>query len=108
MSVPSRVDGFVKIRGMLVNPQAIVDVLRSEGALADFQAVVDREGDASSAMDRLRLRVVAERNSELAARIISQVRAVSGVTPVVEFTTAEDPLLAGRGWKAQPIVDLRK
>jgi phenylacetate-coenzyme A ligase PaaK-like adenylate-forming protein len=108
MSVPSRVDGFVKIRGMLVNPQAIVDVLRRESALADFQAVVDREDDAPSAMDRLRLRVVAQQNSELAARIISQVRAVSGVTPIVEFTSAEDPLLAGRGWKAQPIVDLRK
>ena len=108
VSVPSRVDGFIKIKGMLVNPQAIVDVLRGESALADFQAVVDRESDAPSAMDRLRLRVVAQRDSDLAARITSQVRAVAGVTPVVEFTTAEDPLLAGRGWKAQPIVDLRK
>jgi phenylacetate-coenzyme A ligase PaaK-like adenylate-forming protein len=108
MSVPSRVDGFVKIRGMLVNPQAIVDVLRGESALADFQAVVDRESDAPSAMDRLRLRVVAPQDSDLAARITSLVRAAVGVTPVVEFTTSEDPLLAGRGWKAQAVVDLRK
>jgi hypothetical protein len=93
---------------MLVNPQAIVDVLRGESALADFQAVVDRESDAPSAMDRLRLRVVAPQDSDLAARITSLVRAAVGVTPVVEFTTSEDPLLAGRGWKAQAVVDLRK
>lgn len=108
ISVPSRADGFVKIKGMLVNPQNIVEVLRSEAALADFQAVVDKESDAPTAMDRLRLRVVAIEDAGLAARITSQVRAAIGVTPIVEFTTAEDPLLAGRGWKAKPIVDLRK
>jgi phenylacetate-coenzyme A ligase PaaK-like adenylate-forming protein len=108
MSVPSRVDGLVKIRGMLVNPQAVVDILRGESALADFQAIVDRESDAPSSMDRLRLRVVAEEDASLAARIVSQVRSAVGVMPIVEFTTAEDPLLVGRGWKAKPIVDLRK
>jgi phenylacetate-CoA ligase len=108
ISVPSRVDGFVKIKGMLVNPQTIVEVLRSEAALADFQVIVDRESDAPTAMDRLRLRVVALEDAGLTARIMSQVRAAIGITPLVEFTTAEDPLLAGRGWKAKPIVDLRK
>jgi phenylacetate-CoA ligase len=108
LSVPLRVDGLVKIKGMLVNPQAIVEVMRGEAALADFQAVIDKESDAPSAMDRLRLRVVAPKDSELAARITSQVRVAVGVTPLVEFTTAEDPLLSGRGWKAKPIVDLRK
>jgi hypothetical protein len=52
--------------------------------------------------------VVAKNDSGLAARIATQVRDAVGVTPIIEFTTSDDPLLAGRGWKAKPIVDLRK
>jgi phenylacetate-coenzyme A ligase PaaK-like adenylate-forming protein len=108
ISMPSRVDGLLKIKGRLVNPQTIIELLRSESALSEFQAVVDKESDAPSAMDRLRLRVVAKNDSGLAARIATQVRDAVGVTPIIEFTTSDDPLLAGRGWKAKPIVDLRK
>lgn len=110
-SLPRRVDNLVKIKGMLVNPQALVDAVRGEPALLDFQAVVDKEnpGDPLS-MDRLRLRVVplASAPAGLDAELAQRVQRAVGVTPLVERTAADDPLLAGRGWKAQPIVDLRK
>jgi hypothetical protein len=44
----------------------------------------------------------------LDAELAQRVQRAVGVTPVVERTAPDDPLLAGRGWKAQPIVDLRK
>jgi phenylacetate-CoA ligase len=111
VSLPRRIDNLVKIKGMLVNPQVLVDAIRGEPALLDFQAVVDKEIPSDPlSMDRLRLRVVptASAPAGLDAELAQRVQRAVGVTPVVEQTTADDPLLAGRGWKAQPIVDLRK
>jgi phenylacetate-coenzyme A ligase PaaK-like adenylate-forming protein len=111
VSMPRRVDNLVKIKGMLVNPQILVDAIRGEAALLDFQAVVDKENPHDPlSMDRLRLRVVpaASAPADLDAELARRVQRAVGVTPVVERTAADDPLLAGRGWKAQPIVDLRK
>ena len=111
VSLPRRVDNLVKIKGMLVNPQVLVDAIRGEPALLDFQAVVDKENPNDPlSMDRLRLRVVplASAPAGLDAELAQRVQRAIGVTPIVERTVADDPLLAGRGWKAQPIVDLRK
>jgi len=111
VSMPRRADNLVKIKGMLVNPQALVDAIRGEPALLDFQAVIDKENpDDPLSMDRLRLRVVAAVSAPAAldVELAQRVQRAVGVTPVVERASADDPLLAGRGWKAQPIVDLRK
>ena len=45
---------------------------------------------------------------QLEAALAARVQRAIGVTPLVEGTTADDPLLVGRGWKAKPILDLRK
>jgi phenylacetate-coenzyme A ligase PaaK-like adenylate-forming protein len=111
VSMPRRVDNLIKIKGMLVNPQVLVDAIRGEAALLDFQAVVDKENPNDPlSMDRLRLRVVPAVSAPagLDAELAQRVQRAVGVTPVVERTAPDDPLLAGRGWKAQPIVDLRK
>ena len=111
VSLPQRVDNLLKIKGTLVNPQALVDAICNEPMLLDFQAVVDKENPNDPlSMDRLRLRIVpsASASQDLVAELITRVHRAIGVTPIVEETTADDPLLAGRGWKQQPIVDLRK
>jgi phenylacetate-CoA ligase len=111
VGLPRRVDHLVKIKGMLVNPQALVDAVSGEPALSDFQAVVDKENpDDPLSMDRLRLRIVptAAAAAALDVELALRVQRAIGVTPIVERAAADDPLLAGRGWKTQPIVDLRK
>jgi phenylacetate-coenzyme A ligase PaaK-like adenylate-forming protein len=110
-SLPRRIDDLVKIKGMLVNPQALVDAVLDAPALIDFQAVVDKENpDDPLSMDRLRLRIVpaAGADAALDAELALRVQRAIGVTPMVERTAADDPLLVGRGWKAKPILDLRK
>jgi phenylacetate-CoA ligase len=110
-SLPRRVDGLLKIKGMLVNPQALVDAVLDEPALLDFQAVVDKENpDDPLSMDRLRLRIVPAVGADAAldGALALRVQRAIGVTPVVERTVADDPLLVGRGWKTKPILDLRK
>lgn len=69
VSVPVRRDGFVKIQGMLVNPQALADALAADPGIADFQAILDNEieGDALS-MDRLRVRLASRGEDEASLR----------------------------------------
>ena len=107
MTVPFRVDGLVKIKGMLVNPLVLVDAVTGEAGIADFQAVVSRPTPLSA--DRLVIHVVpAGDGAGLAARLAARVRAAIGVTPDIELVEANDRVLAERGWKAKPLMDLRK
>ena len=110
LGMPRRIDGLLKIKGMLVNPQALVDAVAAEAEVLEFQAMVAKEtaGDPLS-MDRLILKIVAaaDAGADLSRRLQSSVQKAIGVTPVVEHVAADDPLIAARGWKAKPIVDLR-
>ncbi|GKX32670.1 MAG: CoA ligase [Rhizobiaceae bacterium MnEN-MB40S] len=110
VSIPVRRDGFVKIKGMLVNPQALVDALAAEGGIADFQAFVDKEDEADVlSMDRLRIRFRPRSGGEdIGRRAAEKVKATIGVMPVMEPVGANEAVLAGGGWKAKPIIDLRK
>jgi phenylacetate-coenzyme A ligase PaaK-like adenylate-forming protein len=111
ISVPVRRDGFVKIKGMLINPQALAEALAAEPDIADFQAIVDKEDEADAlSMDRLRIRVAprAEAGPDLEDRIAAKVKATTGVTPLVERVSADDPAFTGRGWKTKPLIDLRR
>jgi phenylacetate-CoA ligase len=111
ISVPRRIDGLLKIKGMLVNPQALVEVVTAEAEVLEFQATVAKEspGDPLS-MDRLVLKIVpaAAAGADLAERLQRNVQKAIGVTPAVERITADDPIISERGWKAKPVLDLRK
>ena len=111
VGLPRRIDGLVKIKGMLVNPQSLVDAVHGEPKLLDFQAVVEKENpDDPLSMDRLRLRIVTaiDASDGLDAALARRVQRAIGVTPVVERIAQDDPLLVDRGWKAKPILDRRK
>jgi phenylacetate-coenzyme A ligase PaaK-like adenylate-forming protein len=109
LNVPHRVDGLVKIRGMLVDPLVLVDAVMTEPGVGDFQALVDKDDPTDAlSMDRLRIKVVAgDGADDLPARLAARVRRAVGVTPVVELTGPDDPVFAARGWKAKPLLDLR-
>ncbi len=110
ITVPYRVDGLLKIRGTLVNPQSLVDTLRESPGVADFQAFVEKEipGDNLS-LDRLVIRIAESDGAapELSAIIADKVRRAIGVTPVVIVISLDDGALTNRGWKTKPVLDLR-
>ena len=111
LGMPRRIDGLLKIKGMLVNPQALVDAVAAEPDVLEFQALVAKEDISDPlSMDRLILKIVpaAEAGADLSERLQRSVQKVIGVTPAVERIAADDPLISARGWKAKPILDLRK
>ena len=105
LKVPHRVDRLVKIKGMLVNPDLIVEAI-AEFRLEDFQIVIAKQdmNDLLS-MDLLTIRVVGD-DGGLSGDITQRVKRAVGVTPVVEFVAAGDIDHAG-SWKAKRMVDLR-
>lgn len=110
ISMPRRVDGLVKIRGMLVDPQALVEAVLAEPGVGEHQALVDKENPEDPvSMDRLLIKIVPNTGDagDLGARVADRVRRAVAVTPVIELTTADDKVFAGRGWKTQPLLDLR-
>jgi len=110
VSMPHRFDGLVKIKGMLVNPQLLVDAVMGEPDIVEFQAFVDKEDPADGlSMDRLLIKLVpkADAGGGLDERVLDRVRQAISVTPLIEITTSDDPALKNRGWKTKPLVDLR-
>ena len=108
--MPHRFDGLVKIKGMLVNPQLLVDAMMGEPDIVEFQAFVDKEDPADGlSMDRLLIKLVpkADADSNVDKRVLDRVRRAISVTPLIEITTSDDPALKNRGWKTKPLIDLR-
>ena len=111
LGMPRRIDGLLKIKGMLVNPQALVDAVAAETDVLEFQALVAKEDSSDPlSMDRLILKIVpaGQAGADLSERLQRSVQKAIGVTPAVERIAADDPLISARGWKAKPILDLRK
>jgi phenylacetate-CoA ligase len=111
LGMPRRIDGLLKIKGMLVNPQALVDAVAAETDVLEFQALVAKEDSTDPlSMDRLILKIVPAvgAGADLSERLQRSVQKAIGVTPAVERIAADDPLISARGWKAKPILDLRK
>lgn len=105
---PARADSLLKIRGMLVNPALIENILISHPGIGEYQIVVEREdaGDELSP-DRLRLRI-ASASAEASSEISAKVKSATGVTPVVDIEAAQDIYAAGDTLKSRRIVDRRK
>ena len=51
LGMPRRIDGLLKIKGMLVNPQALVDAVAAETDVLEFQALVAKEDCKRSVVD---------------------------------------------------------
>ncbi|CAN0416616.1 unnamed protein product, partial [Discosporangium mesarthrocarpum] len=107
VKTPARADSLFKIKGMLVNPALIEDILLADPSVSEYQIVVERE-NASDALspDRLRLRI-AGAPQETLARLADTVKSAIGVTPVVELDSAEAIYAAGDTLKTRRVIDTR-
>lgn len=104
--MPRRSDALVKVKGMLVNPDALVEDLDARLGATPYLLVADSLGEALLAGDRLRLLVEQTEAPGLAQELALRVKQACGVTPLVVF---ESPgaLQAQGGWKVRKFVDRR-
>ncbi len=109
LDVPARVDGLVKVRGMLVDPACVAEIMLSDGSVDEFQIVLDRENPRDPlSMDVMRLRVAPRAGSGPVCALREAVRAATGVRPEVEIVEAGEIYDPGASLKARRVVDRRK
>jgi phenylacetate-CoA ligase len=105
---PARAHSLLKIRGMLVNPAIIEDILITDPKISEYRIVIEREnaGDVLSP-DVLRIRIAGALPRGGSA-LSEKVKAATGVTPVIDVEAAQDIYAAGDTLKSSRIVDKRK
>lgn len=105
-----RTKDLVKVKGMLINPAAMVEAIKTVPGVDEFQFVIQRADvrDAFS-MDELVLRIAThdDDHKSLAAMLIERTQEAARVRPRIEFTTASDIYDPGRQTKAVRFVDRR-
>ena len=110
VSPPRRTGELLKVRGMLMNPGVVFDLLAKERAIREFQLRIRKSipGDADS-MDEMIIRLEAEdsERERIGASLPEQVRRAVMIRPVLEFAAPgviHDPM---RDVKARRLVDER-
>lgn len=105
---PARADSLLKIKGTLVNPALIEDILIADRSIREYQIVIERENAADAlSPDRLRLRLAGPSPDALPG-IADTVKSAIGVTPVMEIESAEAIYAAGDTLKTRRVVDRRE
>ena len=106
---PQRADALVKIKGMLVNPEALEAAVLSVPDVQDYQALIEREDPSDPfSMDRLRIRIIAStRHAEVPERVARAVKHAISVRPEVDCV--EPAAIYGRdgSFKLKRLVDGR-
>jgi phenylacetate-coenzyme A ligase PaaK-like adenylate-forming protein len=106
LAPPRRIDNLVKIRGTLVNPDAVIARLSELPGLDDFQLVARRASGAAAA-DGLEVRATGHGGLTLVEQIVMAVRDVCEVRPDVRvLAPAEFAKLIGP-YKFRRFVDER-
>lgn len=105
-----RTKDLIKVKGMLINPDVLLDALQSMPAIAEFQIVIQQE-DATDplSMDEMLIRVALQNKADasIAEEIAARGRKAVNVTPRVEIVAMEDIYNAGAQTKAVRFVDRR-
>ncbi len=111
VSLPRRTGDLVKVKGMLMNPDVIFELLSADRAIREFQLVIQKQDAADAdSMDELIVRLEADEaeRARLKAEVPAMVQKAVMITPDVEFAgegEIHDPM---KDVKARRLVDLRK
>jgi phenylacetate-CoA ligase len=105
---PQRVDELVKVKGMLINPVALVTALDECLGTAPYQLrVVAADPERPLAGDRLELRWVGSGDSVRETSLRELIKQACGVTAEMVAVSAEELAAEQSSWKAKKFVDQR-
>ncbi len=106
-----RGNDLVKVKGMLINPAALLAALGGLPEVEEFQVVIKAEDDTDPySMDEMVVRIAchAARRESLGNEVVSKAVEATRVRPRVEFVQAVEIYDPGRQTKAARFVDRRK
>ena len=107
----TRGSDLVKVKGMLINPTALVSALGALPGIDEFQVAVQRQdADDPYSMDEMVVRIAcrAELREQVSSAVQSKAAEVTRVSVRVEVVEAAQIYDAGRQTKASRFVDRRK
>lgn len=108
VQTPRRSDALVKVKGMLINPEAVLASLdASLGATPYLLCVQSSDPGKALSADRLLLRLEAVPDEARAQQLSEVVKRACGVTPELRFEAAGSLAPSGGSWKAKKFVDER-
>lgn len=108
VQVPRRVDAMVKIKGMLVNPGAVVQALDALLGAKPYQLrVIPVDPGHALAGDVLELQVEDLSDPARSLVLVQCVKNACGVTPRVVFVAPQALMSGDASWKSKKFTDLR-
>ncbi len=105
-----RTKDLVKVKGMLINPAALLDALNGLAGLRELQVVICRENPSDPfSADAMLVRVATDADQDLMrSQVIERAQATVQVRPRVEFVSAGDLYDPARDTKAVRFKDERR
>ena len=109
IALPSRADDLVKVKGMLVDPGHVAEVLLADGRVEEFQIVIDRENpDDALSMDVMRLRLAPKAGADPCSALCEAVKSAVGIRPEIEIVRVNEIYDPDASLKARRFIDNRK
>lgn len=105
-----RTKDLLKVKGMLINPAALMEAVRTVPGVDEFQVVLAKQNPADPfSMDEMIVRIATQRGDHevLAALVVDAARQAVSIRPRVEFAAANDIYDPARQAKAERLVDRR-
>lgn len=106
-----RTKELIKIKGMLINPDVLLETMQSMRFISEFQVVIQHETESDPlSMDEMLILVELkqETNLEVVKEIKEQVHRTVNVTPRVEVVDRQEIYRVGVQIKATRFIDRRK
>jgi phenylacetate-coenzyme A ligase PaaK-like adenylate-forming protein len=106
---PFRADHMTKVRGMLVNPDVIHDLLTARPEVEEYQIVFRKENPADPySMDDLVLRLAVSGDpAAVTSAVLAEMREAVRVSPTIEIVDHAAIFVPGDTMKARRVIDER-
>ena len=105
-----RTKDLIKVKGTLINPAVIMEILASKPQIDEYQVIITKQDPKDPySQDRMLIRIATQikEKNEFANQIVYEVKNISEVKPEIEFTEAKNIYDAEVVTKAVRFVDRR-
>ncbi len=105
-----RTKDLLKVKGMLINPAALMEAVRTVAGVEEYQIVIAKQGNNDAfSMDEMIVRVASTRTDldALAAEVVAAAQRAVQVRPRIEFAAAREIYDPAAQTKAVRLIDSR-